>query len=118
MYLEFQTLIDEFGVPITVHLPSDGKEGEFVGTEWVKTDLKDKEPLELVEPFLPSSASRSNYRYGGRSEDFSMIWLSTHKVPLKTKVEHNGIMYEVADLADYTSYSDVIQYGCKGGECM
>jgi len=116
MFIEFQSLLETFGVPITIYLPSevDGQ-GAFVDTEWVATKLEDRKPLDLVEPFLPSSAfsQSSNYREGGRSENFSMTWLSTTKVPLKTKVKCDGIMYEVADLADYTGYSDVIQYGCK-----
>jgi len=114
MFIEFQSLLDTFGVPLTVYLPKSAR-GKFIGTEWVKAKLEDKQAFDVSEPFIPAStiSQSSNYREGGRSEEFSMIWLSNHKVPLKTKIKYGEIMYEVVDLADFTGYSDVIQYGCR-----
>lgn len=116
--MDFLSLLESFGTPITVIVKKD-EGGKFVSGEWVKNT--GDEVLELSEPFIPSSLATQlpielNYRESGRFEDYEMIWYSSHVVPMKSIVKHHGKTYSVENAVDYTDYSNVIQYGCKAVE--
>ncbi|EAE9328169.1 hypothetical protein BWG24_04215 [Listeria monocytogenes] len=112
----FQSLLDSFGVPLTV-FPKQEKGGEFVNGEWVVSQLDETSKIEVNEPFIPSSLmtqmpQTSTYT-AARYEKYEMIWFSSQVLPLKSKVIHKGIAYSVEDAIPFTDYSDVTQYGCK-----
>lgn len=114
----FQSLIDTFGIPLTLY-PVPSKKGEYVDGEWKAHEPLDTEKVEINEPFVPSSLMtqlpvQSAY-LAARTEKYEMIWFSTHKVEMKSiVVTADGKKYSVEDKIPYTDYSDVTQYFCRG----
>ncbi|KMT62657.1 hypothetical protein [Paenilisteria newyorkensis] len=116
--MDFQSLLDTFGVPLKVY-PKQEAGGAYdnMGV-WVKKEADEVTALEVSEPFIPSALLsklpvQGSYRDGGRIEEFEMVWFSSQVVPLKSIVEHDGLQYSVEDSIPYTDYSNVTQYGCK-----
>ena len=116
----FVEALAAFGAPLMIY---PATEGEYVNTEWLSK--YSSEPLSVTEPFVPSVLAeeapkrfhyQESFRYqeGGRIEEYDMTWFSTHDVPLKSKVVHNGFTYVVEKKTSYLDYSDVVEYKCKG----
>ncbi|CWU07308.1 hypothetical protein B2M95_07390 [Listeria monocytogenes] len=112
----FQSLLDNFGVPLVVY-PRQEKGGEFINGEWVIKQVDEASKVEVNEPFIPSSLMtqmpQTSAYTAARFEKYEMIWFSSQVLPLKSKVVHKGVTYSVEDAIPYTDYSDVTQYGCK-----
>lgn len=115
----FRDLIDDFGIPLDVYIPTDGTSGHRdpeLGT-WV---VDTPEPVRVNEPLLPYDSSSQlavsfTNTTGGTLTEYDMQWFSTHDVPLKTKVTNvsTGKSYEVVNVTPYLDYSDVAIYEVK-----
>ena len=94
-------------------------EGRFEGTEWKTTSISEMTPIEVSEPFIPSSLSTRQpmstaYQNSGLNETYDMTWYSKMVVDLKSVVEHNGVPYSVEKATPFTDYSNVTQYELNG----
>lgn len=116
--MTFQSLIDTFGIPLTLY-PVPSKKGEYINGEWKAHEPLETEKIAINEPFVPSSLMtqlpvQSSY-LAARIEKYEMIWFSTYEVEMKSIVmTADGKMYSVEDKISYTDYSDVTQYFCRG----
>ena len=116
--MDFTELLNTFGVPIKIY-PKKMLEGRFVGTEWKTESIANMSPVEVSEPFIPSSLSTRQpvataYQDSGKNETYDMVWYSKLVIDLKSIVEHNGLLYSVEKATPFTDYSNVTQYELNG----
>lgn len=130
--IDFSDLLAEFAVPLEVYpLTSNSTSSDKAGDkqltgnyneagEYVTDSVKneDIEPLKLNEPFINDRAylQELNYQDGGTVSDYDAVWYSSTLVPVHSRVVHNGTVYTVEAISDYTDYSNVIEYQLKAGD--
>ncbi|QIL50111.1 hypothetical protein G7084_01500 [Weissella coleopterorum] len=111
-YLDMDSLIQMFGVPLTV-LDDDKESGEWVDGVWKEAPTKS---IELNEPFLTFEISGSILagllESNNQGDDMSdkAAWFSEHDYSVGTKVIHNGTTWKVTRKQSYLDYSNVVQY--------
>ncbi len=127
--IDFSDLLEEFAVPLEVYPLASNPTSEESGDKqlnghWDEAgkyhvdSTKDVEPLKINEPFINDRTylQELSYNTGGTLSDYDAVWYSSHSVPVHSRVIHNGIIYTVENVSDYTDYSNVIQYELKAGD--
>lgn len=111
-YLDMDSLIQMFGVPLIV-LDDDKESGKWIDGVWKEAPTKS---IELNEPFLTFEISGSILagllESNNQGDDMSdkAAWFSEHDYSVGTTVIHNGITWKVTRKQSYLDYSNVVQY--------
>lgn len=110
-YLDMDSLIQMFGVPLTV---LEGKnEGQWIDGVWQESSTNS---VELNEPFLTFEIAGSmlagllESNDSGEQLTDKAAWFSEHDYNLGTKVIHNNVTWKITRKQSYLDYSNVVQY--------
>lgn len=120
MYEDFSDMLLDFGIPLLVYRPADGKAGHLEHGTWVSDPAP--EPISVTEPLIvPSSSALQSdqiqYNTGGTTHQYDALWYSELAVTKGTKVKidkDGGRTFHVNYERDYSDYSDVHCYELRG----
>lgn len=116
---DFSDMIQEFGIPLVVHLHSGNDNGHYEAGEWVPD--KSTGTMAITEPLVPNGSAFdpsmvNSQQSGGQLVLYDMYWYSEQpNIPMNTVVtdKNTGKDYKVANATPYTDYSTVTIYGMK-----
>ena len=97
----------------TFQLPADPSAGRWEGGRWVPADPP--EPIRAKATVLPMTAYDLQYYEGGTytTEDVKVIVPGKVALPLQTRFEHNGAIFEIREERDYDEVADLRRYVAK-----
>ena len=97
----------------TFQPPADPNAGRWEGGRWIPADPP--EAITATATVLPMTAYDLQYYAGGTytTEDVKVIAPGHVQLPLQSRFEHNGAMFEIREARDYEEVADLRRYVAK-----
>mgnify|MGYP004718191293 CR=1 FL=1 len=115
MLFNFDSMLDEFGVPLEIKLNNGNGNGHYEAGEWVADNGTSTKKVN--EPLVPATIQATNTQESsGQVSLYDANWYShEHDIPMNAGVidVRTGKEYKVVDATDYNGYSNVTVYGLK-----